>query len=54
MPGSTEPILANKAFCSLYREKETAWVDKVANAYEAVSKYHSALDPDKPHTKMEE
>jgi hypothetical protein len=27
---------------------------KVVNAYEVISKYHSYLHPDKPHTKMEE
>jgi hypothetical protein len=29
-------------------------MDKVAKAYEDVSKYHSALHPGKSHNKMEE
>jgi hypothetical protein len=45
MPASTEPILVNEAFCSLYGENDLAWMDKAANAYEAVSKNYSALHP---------
>jgi hypothetical protein len=52
-PVSTEPILPHPGILTITRNKESAWANKVFQAYETVYKYHLAIQPGKPLSNTE-